>query len=104
MGSSFGQSWAAEETSAPWLSPWPELVDVSDPARLDESVSDVLEEFVSESLVSLEFEVPVSDEFVLSDVFVEVVKGEPATAKAAPPMSSTVMQAMTTANGFFMPR
>jgi hypothetical protein len=102
VGSSFGQSWAAEETSAPWLSPWPELVDVSDPAGLDESVS---EEFVSEALVSLEFEVPVSDEFVLSDdVFVEVVKGEPATAKAAPPMSSTVMQAMTTANGFFMPR
>ena len=60
---------------------------------------------MSESLVSLEFEVPVSDVFVLSDdVFVEVVKGEPATAKAAPPMSSTVMQAMTTANGFFMPR
>ena len=73
---------------------------------LDDSVSDVLEEFVSDESVPVESDVPVSDVLVLSEDVTsgdEVVKGEPATAKAAPPMSSTVTHAITTASGFFMP-
>jgi hypothetical protein len=47
-------------------------------------------------------EVPVLDESVPVVLVVGAVKGDPATAKAAPPMSTTVTAAMTMASCFFM--
>ena len=108
-----GQSWAADDTSAPWLS------GCSDDELLDESGADELEESVDDELLSVESaDDSVSSDFVSEDVSVLVpveelsvdcvepvvgaVKGEPATAKAAPPINSTVAHAMTMASCFFM--
>jgi hypothetical protein len=108
---SLGQSWAADETSAPWLSGWSdelegavELLPDPDDCVSDDSVSDSCwdeDDVVSEDPVLPD--VPVLDESVPVVLVVGAVKGEPATAKAAPPMTSTVTQAMTMASCFFMP-
>ena len=113
-----GQLWAAEETSAPWLSGWSEELELSLVDELE--LLSVEEDWVSDDSLSVDSEDSVSLDLVSDDeesvvllepvsevtVGVELVgavKGEPVTANAAPPIRTTVTAAMTIAIFFFMP-
>jgi len=106
---SFGQSWAAEETSAPWLSGCSVELFESGAAGPEVSVDEesVVSDAVDEALVPVESVEPAPVESVSEEDDVELVvgavSGEPATANAAPPMTRTVTHAMRMAICFFMP-